>query len=354
MLGMNNEILEMPYLKNLGLLITYKCQVACPHCVIEAGPHRKEEMMLSDAFNWIKQISSYRSGYIKVLALTGGEPFYNINHLNAISSFAEKCDLFVSVVTNAFWASTQQEAIGIFKELPSIKMLSISTDVYHLASIPLKRIKNAIMAARECDIPYTIAICTEDENSRDYKEILNELNGINEEDTILTAITFRAGRALQKISSSKYRKIEEPPISACSAGCSPIVLPDGRVIACVGPVISLESPHPLVLGNLRENSLHEILDKAEKNPILHAIRIWGPRKLISIIKEAGLNKYLPKRYIKDCVCDACYNLMSNSNIVNFLTQLAEDYEFRRKVAYARVYYLNETKMAELLQLTASN
>jgi hypothetical protein len=40
--------------------------------------------------------------------------------------------------------------------------------------------------------------------------------------------------------------------------------------------------------------------------------------------------------------------MSNGEIVEFLFQLAEDYEFKRKVAYARVYYLKETKMVELL------
>ena len=351
---MDNEILEMPFLKNIGLLMTYKCQVTCPHCIIEAGPHRKEEMLLSDAFNWIQQISDYRNSYIKVLALTGGEPFYNTDNLKKISAFGKTCGLFVSVITNAFWASTQEEAVSILKELQAINMLSISTDVYHIESIPFERVKNAIIAARKCDIPYTISVCTEDENDREYKEILNKLSEITEKDAILTAVTFRAGRALKKLSTLNYQTSEDPPISACSAGSSPIIFPDGRVIACIGPVIDLTFPHPLVLGNLRKNSLNEILDNAEINPILHAIRIWGPRKLISIIKEAGLNQYLPKRYIKDSVCNACYNLMSNRKIIEFLNQLTKDPEFQQKVAYARVYYLNETKMVEHYQLVANN
>lgn len=351
---MPDELLEMPFLRNIGFIMTYKCQVACPHCIIEAGPHRKEEMLLSDAFNWIRQIANYRNGYIKVLSLTGGEPFYNIDNLKKISTFGENCGLLISVVTNAFWASTQEEAVRILRELPAIKMLAISTDVYHQESIPFERVKNAILAAKECDIPYNIHVCTEYEDDKEYKEILKRLQEITETDTINTAITFPAGRALKKVSGLKYRTSEEPPISACSAGSSPIVFPDGRVIACIGPVIDLPSSHPLILGNLRKNSLHEILDNAELNPILHAIRIWGPQKLISIIKEAGLNQYLPERYIKDSVCNACYNLMSNSKIVEFLTQLAKDFEFKRKVAYARVYYLKETKMAELYQLAASN
>jgi len=347
-----NELLEMPFLRNIGLIVTYKCQVACPHCIIEAGPHRKEEMTLHDALDWIHQIAGYKNGYIKVLSLTGGEPFYDKEKLKKLVTFGEENGLIVSVVTNAFWASTPKEAVKILQELSAIKMLAISADVYHQVAIPFERVKNAILAAKECDIPYNIHVCTENENDEEYKEILNKLLELTEIDTINTAVTFPAGRALKRISVLRYQTTEDPPISACSAGSSPIIFPDGRVIACIGPVIDLPSSHPLVLGNLRENSLCEILDKAELNPILHAIRIWGPRKLISIIKEAGLTQYLPERYIKDSVCNACYHLMSSGKIVEFLAQLAEDFEFKQKVAYARVYYLKEPQMAEHYQLAS--
>ncbi len=344
----SDELLEMPFLRNIGFIMTYRCQIACPHCIIEAGPHRKEEMLLADSFNWIQQIASYRDGYIKVLSLTGGEPFYNIDNLKKIAAFGETCGLLVSAVTNAFWATSQEEAVRVLRELCAIKMLAISTDVYHQESIPFERVKNAVFASKECNIPYNIAVCTENENDSEYKEILRKLHEITGIDTINTAVTFPAGRALKRLGTQKYQTTKEIPISACSAGSSPIVFPDGRVIACIGPVIDLTSPHPLILGNLRESSLREILDSAELNPILHAIRIWGPRKLISMIENMGLNTYLPQKYIKDSVCNACYNLMSNKEIVEFLTQLTKDFEFKRKVAYARVYYLKETTMAELL------
>jgi hypothetical protein len=46
--------------------------------------------------------------------------------------------------------------------------------------------------------------------------------------------------------------------------------------------------------------------------------------------------------------------MSSDKLVDFLFQLATDSEFQQKVAYARMYYLNETKMVELYQLTPSS
>ena len=46
------KIEEIPFLSNIGLMLTYKCTIACPHCIVKAGPNRKEEMTLESAFNW--------------------------------------------------------------------------------------------------------------------------------------------------------------------------------------------------------------------------------------------------------------------------------------------------------------
>ena len=344
MVVLEDELIEMPFLKNVGFIMTYKCQVACPHCIIEAGPHRTEEMSIEDAFDWIRQIRDYNHGYIEVLSLTGGEPFYDVNKLREISDFGEKCGLVVSAVTNGYWAKSPEKAFEILSRLSSIKMIAISTDVYHQKFIPFERIKNAAMAAKRCGIPYNIHICTENEDSPEYKKILEDVKKIADEDEIFTAVTFPAGRALKNADKAKYEMTSVPPISACSAGSSPIVFPDGKVIACIGPVIDLKSSHPLILGNLRESSLAEILDRSQMNTILHAIRIWGPKKLIRMVEEAGLGDELPNNYIKDSICNACYSLVSNPKIVEYLSELINDPEFRRRVAYARAYYLKEYDM----------
>lgn len=342
---MEEDLLEMPFLRNIGLLMTYKCQVACPHCILEAGPDRTEEMSHTDLFDWIRQIADYRDGYIKVLSLTGGEPFFNIEVLKSVSEYSAAQGLFVSVVTNAYWATTEEEASYLLGELPAIQMISISADKYHQKFIPFARVRNAVAAAEAHNIPYTIAVCTENEADRAYQGIVKKLKQFTDEDRILTAVTFRAGRALHR-TDGNYQTALTPPRSACSAGSSPIIFPDGRVIACIGPIIDLTSEHPLVLGNLRKESLATILDRAEFNPILHAIRIWGPRRLISLAEDAGLGENLPTEYIKDSVCYACYDLMANDRMGQFYADLISDDDFVRKVAYGRAYYLGETAMIQ--------
>ena len=117
---MEEKPLEMPFLRNVGFVVTYKCQVSCSHCILEAGPHRTEEMALEDSLDWIRQVSGYRNGYIKVLSLTGGEPFYDVEKLRKISAFASKRGVIVSAVTNAYWADTRENAVSMLESMPEI------------------------------------------------------------------------------------------------------------------------------------------------------------------------------------------------------------------------------------------
>lgn len=351
---MENYNDEIPFLKNIGLMQTYRCTIACPHCIVEAGPHRKEEMLLEDSFEWLKQAREYRNGYIKGLALTGGEPFFNLENLEKVSNYGEELGFTVSVVTSAFWATSKKNAVDILSRFPSIRLLAVSTDEYHQQSIPFEYIKNALFAAKERGILYSIAVCTPNENDEQYRKIISRLLEITEEDKIRVSITFPVGRAEKRSKYFDYKITSEPPLCACSMASSPVIFPDGKVTGCIGPVIRLDSSHPLNLGNLRKNSMAEILDRAELNIALHAIRIWGPHKIISLLKDQGKEELLPGEYIGDCVCDVCYKMFGNDKILDFLAVLQkEDEEFQKKVAYGRLYYLKETKMLEELNYSES-
>ena len=248
---MSERIFEMPFLMSIALVLTYRCQVACPHCLLRAGPDRREEVPLEDAFNWIRQIEEYRGGYIRFLSLTGGEPFINQDKLERISSFARERGLIVSAVTNCFWADTFENAVHCLKSHPSIEALAFSTDIYHQERIPLERIENAIKAAIECEIPYDVHICTASKDEPSYTHTIERLKQLTDEDNILTVITFQAGRAAEMGDTSGHRFSDKPPISACESGWAPVIFPDGKVMACVGPVIDIKTNHPLVLGNLK-------------------------------------------------------------------------------------------------------
>ncbi len=350
---MASTIFELPFLSNLGLMLTFKCTVVCPHCLVDAGPHRSEEMPLQQVLNWIDQAKHYREGLIKGLALTGGEPFYNLENLESISAYGRSKGFIVSAVTNAFWATDKNTAVAILSRVPAISMLSISTDVYHQKLIPFEYVANALWAVKKLGRFYNIAVCTDTEEEPQYQKIIEDLKALGEFDKIRTTFTFPVGRAQKYARHFHYSTSDQPSTSACSMASSPVVFPDGTVNACIGPVLTLLPAHPLHLGNLNTDLLQHILDRAELNPVLHAIRIWGLKKLIALLKEYGYENLLPKEYINNCICDACYKLLSDVRIVDALETILQDEQIKHMIAYARIYYLKETHMAERYHLQSA-
>lgn len=337
-----------PFLQNIGLMLTYKCQVSCPHCIVECSPHRTEEMQESDALDWIRQIAHYRNGYIKVLSLTGGEPFFDIAKFRRVAECATSHGLLTAVVTNAYWATNPDRALEVLQSLPPLAALSISTDSYHQKWIPIERVFNAIAAARVCSIPCSVAICAESTDAPEYRLLLEKLEGAIGAENITTVTTLLAGRALVTIQAGAYKTTPEPAPYCCVPAAAPVIFPDGRVIACIGPLITLKTDHPLVLGNARETPLEQIFEQAEVNPVLHALRVWGPAKLVEMARVAGVQAELPGEFVEGNVCDACYRIFSRPALATFLKKLVSDAEFARVTAYARVYYLKEEEMAERL------
>jgi organic radical activating enzyme len=340
---------ELPFLSNIGLMLTYRCTVACPHCIVEAGPHRKEEMRLEKCLSWIEQARDYRGGYIKGLALTGGEPFYNMQNLAHISAYGRNLGFIISVVTNAFWASTRDAALEALLQVPAIQMISISTDVYHQKSISFENIKHAVWAAKTLGRLYNIAVCTDNENDPRYQKIIADLKAIGEEDRTRVSITFPAGRAQRRGRYFDYDVAPEPTAGACSVASAPVIFPDGRVNACIGPLLTLPPVHPLCLGDLHREALADLLDRSELNPILHTVRVWGPHKLVLLLKQHGYEALLPHEYISNCPCDVCYKLLCDARIVDALERVLQEEQIRQVIAYGRLYYLNEPTMAERYQ-----
>jgi hypothetical protein len=341
---MDETALSRSFLLNIGFMLTYKCTIACPHCIVEAGPHRKETMRLDNVLDWISQAAGYKNGYIQGCALTGGEVFHDIDTLRLVSDHAHSLGFIVSTVTNAFWATSKQVAIDLLKTLPSIHLICVSTDAYHQRFISLDHIRNSVGAAKELGLSYTIAVCKDAEESPRFRQLMRQLLDFTDADKIVTSKTFPVGRARLHADLQNLPLVAEPTGAACTMASSPVVFPDGRVIGCIGPAITLPPPHALQLGNLGIESLAEVLDRAELNTVLHAIRVWGPHKLMSWLNRIGCPEELPSRYIKDCTCDVCYKLLSNPRLASYIEALTHEEEFAIKTAYGRMYYLAEDAM----------
>lgn len=340
-----NQIEEVPFLSNVGIMLTYKCTIACPHCIVSAGPNRKEEMTIESACNWLDQIKAYRDGFVCGISLTGGEPFYNLQHLIKVANHSYNLGFITTVVSNAYWATSKEEALRVLSLCDSIQMISISTDLSHQQFIPIEYVRNAIWAAKKLNKIYNVAVATESENSPEYLSLIDDILEFTDSEFINTSIILPVGRAEKQIDRSLFDYSSTPSVSACQMASFPIIFPNGDVIACIGPPITLSETNPLYLGSLNKDTISDIFNRAEGNYVLHAIRTFGPKVLVSLLKDGGYESLLPEQYIEEAICDVCYKLFSNKETCDILHKLIDnDPDFRMKVEYGRLYHMNEAEM----------
>ena len=337
----------------LSFMLTYRCTISCSHCMVEAGPRRKEKMALGSAFGWLDETASWREGRIKAVNMTGGEPFYDQRTLALVSDHACRGGISVSAETNASWAGSLGEAIVTLNQLPSISSITIGTDYYHQQFIPITNIQNAIIAAELLGRRYQVAVTTDNLLDERYISLIRHLKRIIDPRLIRSEVTVPAGRARTLADSLRTRTAPEPVASACAAAVTPVILPDGRVMACTEPMRSKLKSCPLCLGDLRKEPLEAILDRAETNPLLQLIRICGPHRMISLLESRGYGDILPKEYICDSRCDICHKILSDKRLATLVAQIVEEPETRAVVASSIKPRSNDPDMAKQRRLDGS-
>jgi MoaA/NifB/PqqE/SkfB family radical SAM enzyme len=331
-----------PFLENIGLFVTFKCQVACSHCLVQAGPHRTEETTLSDALDWISQIAAYEPGTIRSINFTGGEPLFNLAAFRQLVAATLSQGLLPTAVTNAYWAVTPTVAVEILKTLPGLLFLQISADEYHQAQIPLERIENAVRASREVGIFYQISVCVENGDDIWDKDFIKRIVGIAGKEHIQIVPTIPV------VFSPKPETAL--PQEACGGASTPVIFPDGSVKPCMGPIMHVKGDHPLILGNLRKQNLSDIFNDAQTNTVLHFLRIWGPARILQLLKESCPDTVLFQDIQGEDVCSLCCSLFSRAELHPAILALFRDRELIETTAYARSQYLKEPQMMARLGL----
>ena len=132
----------------LTFITTYTCTSACKNCCFQCSPKRKEKLTVDEMKQYIDaSIESYSR--LKLMVLTGGEPFIYGKKIEDIIQHASKAGLMTRIVSNGFWAKNYDSA---YKRIQSLKEaglteINFSTGDDHLEFVPIKTIKNGALAS---------------------------------------------------------------------------------------------------------------------------------------------------------------------------------------------------------------
>ena len=124
--------------RHCGLVVNYKCNAACRHCLYACSPSRSGGYMNASSCERICNL--LKSKDIHSLHIGGGEPFLDFDKLLEIVHTVHRCEINIEYLeTNGFWASDEKQAIHYVNELKKagINKLLISIDPFHIEYVPV-------------------------------------------------------------------------------------------------------------------------------------------------------------------------------------------------------------------------
>lgn len=143
-------------LKQIHLLLTYRCDMECDHCFVWGSPFSKGAMKLKDISTILHEAK--KVGTIEGISIEGGEPFLFYPILLWTAREAVKLGFKVEILSNAYWATTEEDAVEWLKPISQLENieLTLSSDFYHGDSWKTEEAKNGIKAATKLGIPVSV------------------------------------------------------------------------------------------------------------------------------------------------------------------------------------------------------
>ena len=135
-------------LTGIHFLLSYKCDSECDHCFVYSSPKAKGTFTLNQmkkVFNELTKIETIEWVYFE-----GGEPFLFYPLMYEGIRVAHDMGFRTGIVTNAYWATSEEDAELWLKPLHDLGVsdISISDDALHYEDKEASPAKHALNAAR--------------------------------------------------------------------------------------------------------------------------------------------------------------------------------------------------------------
>lgn len=267
-------------------------------------------------------LKQYHSS-LKVLVLTGGEAFLLGEDLDKIVKYATEKGLITRIVSNAYWATSYENAYKRLLKLKEngLKEINYSTGDEHQKWVPFTKIKNATKAAVDLEL-----ICAINVETHDGSSFIFETEAKKDE-TFYQCIEKGCVNIEHGawISMEKENSYENGFVFSSQMPCTSIldvitINPYGEVLACCG-LRSEQNPY-LRLGNIRENSIKSMYESSTHDVIKMWLHVEGPNKILDFVNN---KKGSPKRNYKCHICASCSELFKDSSNIEILKRFKSEY-----------------------------
>jgi hypothetical protein len=272
-------------LTEIHILLTYTCNNECDHCFLHCGPRASGTFTIDQISRVLDEAS--RIDTVEWIFFEGGEPFLFFPLMVEGIKRARRKGYHVGVVTNAYGATSQEDAALWLRPLSEagISDLSISNDAFHYGEEEDNPARVASLVARKLGIA-TSSICIDKPTIAVQKS-----NGEQKGRPVVGGGPKFRGRAVETLTQGlPIRPCHELTVCPYEDLVSPSrvhVDPFGNVQLCQG----------LSMGTLWEVPLADLVGnyRAQKHPVCGPLVKGGPFQLA---QELGVNP--EEGYVDEC------------------------------------------------------
>jgi len=256
-------------LTHVHLLLTYQCSFECDHCFLYSGPFAQGTMTLRQVQQIIEE--SVKVGSVEWIYFEGGEPFLFYPLLVEGVRIAKKSGFQVGIVTNAYWAITEEDAsiwLQPFQEI-GLDHLTVSDDFFHHGEEKSSSARRASRAAQKLGVD-TSSICIK-------KPFVEEVPGLGQSrgTSVIGGGAMFRGRAVETLAPGlpqrPWYELTQCPFEKLKSPSRVHIDPYGYIHVCQG----------VSLGNMFEKPFSELITlyNAELHPICEPLLRGGPAAL---------------------------------------------------------------------------
>ncbi|HWQ65518.1 MAG TPA: radical SAM protein [Methanospirillum sp.] len=267
------------------------CTLCCEHCFVCSSPHAEGTFTISQINRVLDQAKD--TGTVDTVYFEGGEPFLFYPLLIESIRQARRRDFSVGIVTNGFYATSEENArlfLEPFADL-GIVDLSISDDVFHYEDRTDNPAQRAFHVAQEMGLPVSILSLDPGASGPGFP------GSYREEKTGIVkggGIMFR-GRAAEKLSSYAvcrgWQQFKRCPYEELTAPRRLHVDAYGNLQVCQG----------ISIGNIWRYPLNNLIQTYDPttHPICEPLIRGGPAELARVLG------YKSPEMVADA-CHLCY------------------------------------------------
>ncbi len=278
-------------LTGLHFLLTYTCNLECDHCFLYSGPQAQGTFTLKQIRQLLNE--AVKIGSVESIYFEGGEPFLYYPIMLEGIKMARAMGFRVGVVTNAYYATAEEDIEVWLKPLGELGIadLSISNDPYHYEDERENPALRAQKVARKLNLPIAEIRIEEPQVTAG----AGEKQGKGE--PVIGGSTMLRGRAVEKLIADlprrSWQEFTECPYEDLESPKRVHLDPYGNVHLCQG----------LSMGNAWEKPLSKMVKEydAGSHPICGPLIRGGPALLAREYRVEHGDKYVD-------ACHFCYSL----------------------------------------------